>query len=389
LIKNEVDYTYSGELDNTAPPAPSIITEGKDRVWLAGFEDTSEIQYSKIRYAGKALAFNDGLKITIPGEGGAIVGLRVLNNNLVVFKRRAIYIVPGDGPGNTGIGRFGAAQIITGDVGCKTARSIVDSPVGLLFQSDKGIYVLTKQYGVKYIGAPVEAYNAQTITDAVLSTTRNHIVFLTSSGRTLLYDYLFGQWSTFTNHEGNAATMWQDTLCYAKSDGRVYRETTSDFTDAGAPVKLRIETAWIKLRELQGFMRVRRAMVLGEFRSKHRLAMDVAYDYENLRRRLVFDATNNVAQTTFGDPLVDTDDIAVDYGAGDPFGSGTTTDGMESAVYQFKAHLPIQKCQAIKFYFEDIASIGEALAESYEITELMLEVGTKRGTFKVADSRSL
>tara|TARA_B100001123_G_scaffold366110_1_gene425546 strand:- start:2170 stop:6033 length:3864 start_codon:yes stop_codon:yes gene_type:complete len=390
LVKQEVDYAFSGELDNTAPPAPSVIAEGKDRVWLAGFEDTSEIQYSKLRYAGKALTFNDGLKITIPGEGGAIVGLRVLNNNLIVFKRRAIYIVPGDGPGNTGVGRFGAAQIITGDVGCKSARSIVDSPIGLLFQSDKGIYILTKQYGVKYIGAPVEAYNAQTITDAVLSTTRSHIVFMTSAGRALLYDYLFGQWSTFTNHEGNAACMWQDTLCYARNDGRVYRETTTDFTDAGAPVKLRIETAWIKLRQLQGFMRVRRALVLGEFRSRHRLAMDVAYDYEELRRRLVFDATGNVAQTTFGDPTSDGDaGTEEDFGYGDPFGSGTTSSGMESAVYQFRAHLPVQKCQAVKFYFEDIASIGEALAESYEITELMLEVGTKRGTFKVADSRSL
>jgi hypothetical protein len=130
-------------------------------------------------------------------------------------------------------------------------------------------------------------------------------------------------------------------------------------------------------------------MVIGEFRSNHRLALDIAYNYELVRHRLVFDATSKIDTSTFGDPALDIDSTPAEYGDGDPFGSGTADAGMGSRVYQFRAHLPIQKCQSVKFYFEDMHSIGEYLGEGYEITELMLEVGVKRGTFKVADTRSI
>tara|TARA_Y100000593_G_scaffold14361_1_gene27170 strand:- start:639 stop:4532 length:3894 start_codon:yes stop_codon:yes gene_type:complete len=384
IIAKEIDYQNSGELDNIAPPSASIIAEGKDRIWLAGFENASEVQYSKQHFAGKPVEFNDALRLTIPESGGAITGLRVMSNNLVIFKKRSIYVLPGDGPNNLGFGRFGAAQLVSNDVGCKDQRSLVDTPLGIMFQSEKGIYVLSKGYQVAYVGAAVEGYNSQTVTDAILIGNKNHVAFLTASGRTLLFDYLFQQWSTFTNHEGTSAAFWNNSFCYGRGTGKVYRESTTTFTDAGSPIKLKIETAWIKMDTLQGFHRVRRAMVLGEFKSSHRLAMDISYDYEPLRRRLIFDADAKMETTTFGDPADPSE-----FGDGTPFGSGTTTSEMESNVYQFKAHLPVQKCQSIKFYFEDIEAVGKALAEGYEITELMLEVGMKRGAFKVADTRSI
>jgi len=380
IIGKEVDYLNSGELDNIPPPAASIIAEGKDRIWLAGFEDTSQIQYSKQHFAGRAVDFHDGLRLTIPEDGGAITGLRTMNNNLIVFKERAIYAIPGDGPNNLGFGQFGAVQLISNDVGCRSQKSIVSMPLGMMFQSNKGIYILTKQYQVGYIGAEVEAYNDATVTRAAVAPDRNQVVFLSSDNRALLYDYHFKQWSTFTNHQGTSATYWNDLLCYGRVDGEVYKESTTDFSDAGARVQLRLETSWVSLNTLQGFQRVRRAMVLGEFKSNHRLALDVSYDYEPLKRRLVFEPT---APTVFGDPQPD------ELGDGTPFGSGTTTTEMETQTYQFRAHLPKQKCQSVKFYFEDHARVGGYLGEGYEVTELMLEVGTKRGTFKAADSRSV
>jgi hypothetical protein len=257
-----------------------------------------------------------------------------------------------------------------------------------MFQSRKGIYTLTKQYGVLYTGAPVEKYNSQTVMRAVLAADKNHVIFITD-GRALLFDYFFKQWSTFTNHEGTSATFWNGTLCYGRNDGRVFRESDTTKMDAGSRVVMRLETAWIKLDTLQGFQRIRRAMVLGEFKSNHRLALEIAYDYELIRHRLIFDATSNIDTTTFGDPLLDLDGDTATLGDGTPFGSGTATDEMGTRVYQFRAHLPRQKCQSIKFYFEDMHSFGGYLEEGYEITELMLEVGIKRGTFKIADTRSI
>jgi hypothetical protein len=385
----EVDYQNSGELENVAPPGASVITEGKDRIWLAGLEDTSQIRYSKPKFAGAPVNFNDALSITVPEDGGAITGLRTMNNSLVIFKERAIYAMAGDGPNILGFGQFGSPQLVTMDVGCKTQRSLVETPIGFMFQSSKGIYLLTKQFQTVYVGAEVEDYNANTVTGADISTDRNHVIFTYSDGRALLYDYFFQQWSTFTNSEGTASTFWKDLYCRGTDAGRVSKETPGEYLDAGARIQLKLETAWLKLRGLQGFQRVRRASIVGEFLSSHRLALDVSYNYEDLRRRLIFDAGENVATPVFGTDDLDGDGSAAEFGDGTPFGSATQTSEMESTVYQFRAHLPVQKCQAVKFYFEDIASVGGALAGSYEITELMLEVGTKRGLFKSAGTRNV
>jgi len=384
LLTKEVDYQDSGELSNLSPPSPSIIAEGQNRIFLAGFQDGSEVRYSKVRYPERTVDFNDALSMTVPEGGGAITGMAVLNEVLIVFKKRRIYAISGEGPNNLGFGMFSQPQIVTTDVGCIAQKSIVTTPDGLMFQSEKGIYVLSQQFQTMYIGAPVEAYNSQTVVSATLAGNKNHVIFLTSSGRTLLYDYFFRQWSTFTNHEGTGGAIWDGVYCYGTTDGNIMQETAGVYLDAGSPIKLRIETAWIKLNTLQGFQRIRRAMILGEFKSKHRLAVDIAYDYESMRRRVVFDAATLVATTTFGDPL------GAAFGAGTPFGSGTATSEMESSVYQLKAHAPVQKCQAIKFYFEDLAVVaGVDLAGGYEITELMLEVGVKRGGYKIADTRSI
>ncbi len=389
LLSKEVDYQNSGELQNVSPPSASVIAEGKERIWLAGVEDTSEIFYSKVRFPDEPVNFNTALRMTVPEDGGAITALRILNNNLIVFKERAIYILPGEGPNNLGFGDFGAPQLISSDVGCKDQRGIAEVPDGLMFQSSKGVYTLTKQYQTVYSGALVEAYNDQDITSTIVPDTKNYVLFIASSGKTLLFDFLFKQWSTFTNHTGSGGVYWNGSICYGQDDGTIYRESSTLFTDAGAPVKLKLETAWIKLDTLQGFQRVRRAMVLGEFRSTHRLAMDVAYNYDDLKRRLMFDAGENVDKYVFGTDESDEDNSAAEFGDATPFGSGTQSAEMESSVYQFRAHLPVQKCQAVKFYFEDLASVGSSLAEGYEITELMLEVGVKRTGFKTADTRSI
>jgi hypothetical protein len=383
LVAKEVDYQNSGELGNLAPPSTSIMAEGKNRIFIAGLQDGSEVRYSKIRYPEQSVDFNDALSMTVPEEGGAITGIAVLSEVLVIFKKRRTYAISGEGPNNLGFGFFSEPQLVTTDVGCITQKSIVTTPDGVMFQSEKGIYVLTPQFSAMYIGAPVESYNSQTVTAATLFPGKNQVAFLVSSGRTLLYDYFFRQWSTFTNHTGVDATIWDGSYCYGATSGKVLKETLGAYRDTGAAIKLRIETAWIKLDTMQGFQRVRRAMVLGQFKSSHRLVVEMAYDYEDLRRRVVFDAGSLVASTFFGDP-------SGTFGDGDPFGSGTTTGEMESSVYQLKAHTPVQKCQAIKFYFEDLAdSLGIDLEGGYEITELMLEVGIKKGGFKIADTRSL
>lgn len=384
LIEQELDYKNAQELDNVPPEACHIMTEGKDRIFLAGFEDPNQVRYSKQRYAGAPVEFNDALEFSVPEDGGAITALGVLNEALAIFKSRRIYVVTGSGPNNLGGGQaFPRAQLVTTDVGCVDARTVVQMPLGLMFQSSKGIYVLTQQLQVRYIGADVEAYNGQTYSAAHLLESENRVVFLAVSGRSLNYNYLFNQWSTFTNYTGADATVWAGALAMARG-ARVRQESSGTYTDAGVAYPLVVETAWLKLRGLQGYQRARRALVLGEFHSAHKLRMELAYDYEPGWQGIEFDpVASGVVTTYLGDP-------SGFFGDGTPFGSGTATAEMESAVYQFRAHLPRQKCQSIKFRFTDRPSAaGDKPAQAYELTEIMLEVGRKRGTFKPSDGKTI
>lgn len=64
-------------------------------------------------------------------------------------------------------------------------------PLGIMYKSNKGIYLLNRSLQVDYIGSPVEDYNSQNITSADLIQDKNRRRFLTSSGVTLVYDYYF------------------------------------------------------------------------------------------------------------------------------------------------------------------------------------------------------
>lgn len=375
LTAKELDYQNTGELDNVPPATASIVARGKDRLWLAGLDDPNQIQYSKLRFPGDVVSFNDALTLQCDQDGGAITAIAPMNEAMIVFKRRRIFVITGEGPNNFGFGGFSDPQLVVSDTGCKDARSIVMTPLGLMFQSDKGIYLLSQQYQLSYIGAPVEAYNAQTVTSAELVADRNQARFLTDSGKTLLYDYLFQQWSTFTNHEGVDAAVWKNTYVYARSNGRLYKESGSEYTDGGQPYRLKMRTGWLRLSGLQGYQRVRRLHVLGEFKSTHSLLVDIEYDYEvtDALYRASFGASSVISSSTYGDGAT--------YGADDPYG------GSDESVYQFRIRLPRQKCQSVRFTFQD--SPGTTIGESYEINELALEVGLKSGHFRLPSGKTV
>jgi hypothetical protein len=207
------------------------------------------------------------------------------------------------------------------------------------------------------VGAPVEAYNDVDVTSAVLLADVNQIRFLTAGDRTLVFDYFFKQWSTFTNHAGTAAVLWRDTYAYVTADGDVMVETPDAWTDAGTPVRLVIDTDWIKLAGLQGFKKVRRVGFIGEFRTAHRLRISYAYNYESgFPHVFEWDPAEVINQSVYGSEL---------YGVETPYG------GPGSSVYQGMHGLRFQKCQSIRFRFEDVGT--DSPGQAFILTGLALE----------------
>lgn len=361
LIDNELDYQNS-ELDHIHPEAATIIAQGNGRVLLGGLAyNTSRVLLSKLQSPGYGLEFHDGLVVDLPQEGGAVTGLAVLDDKFVAFKGRAIFAWSGSVT-NTGRGTFTTPTLITTDVGCINARSVVRIPEGVMFASAKGIYILTRGLTVEYIGAPVEAYNSTltNITAATVVPDQGEVRFLHSSGSMLVYHYRtpdpatgqLGLWSRNTGLTGTAAVVASiggtDTYVILQSDGTVLYEDSSAVQDDATDIIMTMELPWIYLAGPAAFHRYRAAHILGEWLADHDLNVDIKYDY-----------TGSYSETDFDSSTV--------YSSQD--------------TYQLRVNFPRQKAIAVKLKIYDSAVTSSTKALS--ISAIALEAAVRRGTPRV------
>lgn len=378
---NEIIYSQGvnaadgGSLPHVCPPAARHAFVGKGRAILSGLENPYRWLYSKRITEGNGVAFSDFLLgEEIDRDGGELTAGAILDDKIVLFKRDAIYIVAGDGPDNAGLGgEFAKPFKVNTDVGCVEPRSIVETPDGLMFQSAKGIYTLTRGLAVEYSGAWVEAFNGQTITAATLVDDANEVRFLTDDGHTLVYDYFFKQWATWTNHEGVAAELYDGAYHYLRADGSVLVEDDEVFTDDGDAIHLLIRTGWIKPGSIQGLKRIWRAALLGDFYSDHRLRGRIYRDWQDVP-----------CDTFTWNPgaIFDTEDFGDgNFGDGNFGGGGANAD----RVYQVRHHLKRQKVQSISI---EISDIGGAPGQAFALSALGLEVGMLPGLARLAQSKN-
>jgi hypothetical protein len=370
ILSNELIYTTGGELDNIAAPAASIIETFQNRIILAGLENKNSIQYSKIQQPGKPVQFNDTLIQQVNSRGGDITAVAALDDKLIIFKETAIYYMSGDGPNNLGEqNTFIEPELISSDVGCKTQNSIVRIPSGIMFQSEKGIYLIDRSLNTTYIGAPVEDYNDLTIKSASFIPNKNQVRFLTDD-QCLSYNYLVNKWVLFTNHQGISSTVLGNDYYYIRETNDIFKSATH-FTDNGSPILIALETAWISAGGVQGFARIYRALILGEYKSPHKIKLKLAYNY--------LDAFTQ-------ESLIDTSDFTATtvYGGDSPYGSGSPYGGTGNQ-YQMRIDMKQQKCQSIKLRLEE--SQSDNYGEGLQLSNILLVVGNKWSEFKPDQTR--
>lgn len=362
LAGNPQPYTYpaSAVLENSTPPPSTLMLSHNNRLWFVDAENPNTIWYTKSTQSGVGLSPSAFLTQQLDPKFGNIAALAEMDEKLITFKDNGIFVQSGDGAADTGTGStLSFPQFVPSDVGCLYPKSVVGTPTGVMFQSAKGIYMLGRALNVVYIGAEVQQYNSQVITSAILVPGKSQIRFLVNSGTTIVYDYIFNQWSTFTAHTGLSATAWQDTYVYATTAGSVFRESSSLYADNGTGYALLAQTSWLALATVQGFQRVRRLIMLGDYAngssgSTHGLQIQAAYD---------FSTSFSTAQTyTFG---------------------AVSTSG----VYQYRDRLPQQKCDTISLLIQEINVTDTA---SYiDLTNISFEAGIKKGVNKLAQGQSV
>jgi hypothetical protein len=348
-------YTTGGVLENGPPPPVRHATIHQDRVFIVPSDELNKVYYSKKIGQDQLPAFSPNLFIQSfsgnPKIDDKITGCSSVGDKLILFRRESTYWIAGDGANDVGtLSTFGEPEKLSIDIGCTETRSIIEMPLGTMFKSAKGIYLIGQDLSMSYIGAGVEIYNSEVIRSSILIKERNIVQFATSS-RLLTYDYLMQKWSVDTIGSIQDVTVYNGKTVILKSTDSFGLESSAyvdDFGEMTPPsVQMKMVTGWLKLSGIQDFARITRLLVLGRYYSAHNLVIKVYYDYN--------------------DSLVETFTIPVSSNPGQ---------------YQYKVHLARQKCQSIKIEVSDSGT-----GQSLDLTGITLEVGVKQGTFKTPAAR--
>jgi len=272
-------YQDSGELENTAPPAGHILASGNGRVFVAGFADLpNEIQASKVRIPGRALEFSDFLpRIVVPEAGGPITAIAVMNETLLVFKETRIYRVRGEGPNNTGFGEFLTPELISADTGTAIARSVVVTPMGVMFEGVKGKMIVDQGFQVGYIGAPLEKLSAPgTCIGATLVPAMQQVRF-SYSGTTHVWDYYHRQWYVFTHASEGPTCLWND--LHVALDGGVVYDNSAVFLDVVDSYTMELTLSFVTSTQTRrGDVQVRSIGLTGVSLAAHYLSVYARFD---------------------------------------------------------------------------------------------------------------
>lgn len=348
LAGRETNPENYGVLENIAPPAATIILNNYDRVFLAGIAALPyTVAYSKYRKSGHVASFHDGLAVNVPATTGVITALRFLNETLVVFCERGIYMLPGDGLNDVGAGlNYGPAQQIATDIGAVNQDTTCVTTHGIVFESDKGWHLLTRGWEVQYIGGEISDYDSDTWLSAHMLHDR-HELRLLSTSRLLVYNFKAEQWSEWEISNAIApAVIWQDQWVYLASDGNVYTEA-ADYSTCN--YSFEIETPWLRFDQLMGRQKVLWMEPLGEYKSSHRVRVRAAY--------------NNV-ETASGPTWTDDKHWTV---------SPTTVNG----PLEFRHGFRYPNCSSVKVNITDrhASTATPPAGESFELVGLTFMVG--------------
>lgn len=365
-------YTTGGVVEDIAAPASIASALFKNRLFLIDAEDRNLLWFSKQVIENTPVEMSDLLTIFVAptsgaqGSTGPMTALSAMDDKLIIFKKDAIYYLTGTGPDNTGANNdFTDAIFITSAVGCPNPSSIVLMPNGIMFQSDKGIWLLGRDLSTNYIGAPVEQYNAENVMSAQAIPATNQVRFTLGNNITLVYDYYYGQWGTFNNIFAISATLYHGFHTYLNSFGSVFQETPGTYIDGSEPVLLSLVTGWINVAGIQGYERFYQMYLLGTYFSPFKLNIQLAYDYNPSPIQATIIFPDNFSQPWGGE---------AQWGSGGPWGG--PGNNFEARLFPER-----QKCESFQISINEIYDPAFAVAagQGLNLSGLNLVIGLKKG----------
>ena len=334
IVGNSLLYTTGGVVEDTPGPACNATTLFDDRLWLIDAEDPNILENSKQVIENTPVEMSDLFTTYVApstgaqGSTGDIQCIFPMDDKIIIFKTDALYYINGTGPDNTGANsQYSQPIFITSNIGSVNQNSIVLTPTGLLFQTDKGIWQLGRGLDTSYLGAPVEKFNSYTVNAATAIPATTQVRFPISNNQMLMYDFFFDQWGTFVGNPAVSATLYN-------------------------------------LAGLQGYQRLYEILLLGQYLSPHQLLVSIAYDYGNATQQLTINPTNYTG--VYGSDSL--------YGQTSPFGG---SDSLE----QWRIQVQVQKCQVFQITLQEIfnPAYGTIPGAGFTLSAITAVVGVKKG----------
>lgn len=372
ILGNVILYTTGGVVENTAAPSSIASALFDNRLWLIDAEDQNLLWYSKQVIEAVPVEMSDLLTFYVApttsaqGSTGNLSAIYPMDDKLILFKKNAAYYINGSGPDNTGSNsQYSQPIFITASVGCANPNSIVLTLNGLMFQSDKGIWLLGRDLQTTYIGAPVEQYNSSIVMSATAIPGTTQVRFILSNNITLVYDYFFDQWCTHSNISAISGTLYQSESTYLNKYGQVYQEVPGTYVDGYEPVLMSLTTSWINIAGLQGYERFYFGNLLGTYYSPFTLNCTLAYDYNASATQAISVLPMNYSANYGGE---------AQWGSGGPWGG-------PGNVFSARMFPDKQKCESFQLSIQEVydPSFGQSAGAGLTLSGISLIVGVKKG----------
>ena len=377
VVGNNILYTAGGVVPDCNAPSTKIMALFDTRLWLIDAENPNNAWVSKTVVPSTPVEMSQDFTIFVsPTTGvstslGPVTGMAPMDDKLIFFFKEGIAYINGIGPNALGttqtgspLGSYSQPIFIASTVGTINTNSIVLTPLGLMFQSDKGIWLLTRDLQTEYIGADVEGFNSQTVTSAMCIPGTNQVRFTLNNNFCLMYDYYYKQWGTFINVNALSSTIYQGLHTYINQYGQILQETPGIYLDGTNPVLIQFTTSWLNLAGLQGYERFYDFLLLATYISPHYLQVLVAYDYGPATQQSIIQPNNFTGV----------------YGSDQLFGQ-TTPYGGPGSLEQWRIHTQRQTCSAFQISIQEIynPAFGNLAGAGFTMSGLDLTVGMKKG----------
>lgn len=350
IVGNEQLYTTGGEVANIAAPAVSALVPFKNRALYISPENPFQWGYSKQLIQGSPVEFNSQEFVeNVDQRIGRLSAFSPMDDKIILFGPNTKFYVVGSGPGLNGSNNdFTDAIIIAGTTGCTNQYSVLEIPIGVIYQDpNKGIWLLDRSLQEEYIGADVESFNASTITSAQKVPNSNKVMFTLSTGSNLIYDYYVKQWEVDVYPAAVVdSTLFQNDVVYIQSNGAIRQQTPGVYTDNGTVIPIYFKTGWLNLASVSGYQRVWELQLLGTYVSPHTLTINIYSDYSST-------ISQTVSIPVLSDP----------------------------GLYQFRIKITNQKCEAIQIELTESQS-GSG-TEGFRLSSMEFRAGVKRGLDKL------